>query len=74
MPLFWRQGGASYPGTGSTGDGYRMAEAVGHTWLTPLQPALVPLEVEEEWVKELMGLSLRNVEASLWVDEKMRDF
>nr|WP_320145835.1 NAD(P)/FAD-dependent oxidoreductase [uncultured Anaeromusa sp.] len=62
-------GGASYPGTGSTGDGYRMAEAVGHT-LTPLQPALVPLEVEEEWVKELMGLSLRNVEASLWVDEK----
>ena len=39
-------GGASYPGTGSTGDGYRMAEAAGHT-LTPLQPALVPLEVEE---------------------------
>lgn len=62
-------GGASYPATGSTGDGYRLAQQAGHR-LEPLQPALVPLEVEEEWVGELMGLALRNVEASLWVDGK----
>ncbi len=53
-------GGASYPLTGSTGDGYKMVEAVGHT-VTSLKPALVPVECEEKWAKELMGLSLRNV-------------
>lgn len=53
-------GGASYPLTGSTGDGYRMAQAVGHT-VTALKPALVPVECEEKWAKELMGLSLKNV-------------
>lgn len=58
-------GGASYPGTGSTGDGYRLAEALGHT-IMPLKPGLVPLETDEEWVKELQGLSLRNVAVTAW--------
>ena len=53
-------GGASYPGTGSTGDGYRMAQQLGHT-VTPLQPSLVPLLTAEKWVPELQGLSLRNI-------------
>lgn len=53
-------GGASYPGTGSTGDGYRMAEKAGHK-IIPLKPSLVPLITGEEWVKKLQGLSLRNV-------------
>lgn len=61
-------GGASYPGTGSTGDGYKMAETVGHSVVTPL-PALVPLEIEEDWVSELQGLSLRNVRVYLVADE-----
>ena len=58
-------GGASYPGTGSTGDGYAMARSAGHT-LAKIFPALVPLMVEEQWVKELQGLSLRNVRVSLY--------
>ena len=53
-------GGLSYPSTGSTGDGYRMAESCGHK-MTPLSPALVPMEVKEWYAKELMGLSLRNI-------------
>lgn len=53
-------GGLSYPTTGSTGDGYRFAKSLGHH-VVPLKPALVPLEVEEAWVKELQGLSLKNV-------------
>ncbi|MFC2468758.1 MAG: NAD(P)/FAD-dependent oxidoreductase, partial [Negativicutes bacterium] len=59
-------GGASYPGTGSSGDGAAMAASLGHT-IIPLRPALVPLEVEEDWAKALSGLSLRNVEAQLFV-------
>ncbi len=62
-------GGASYPGTGSTGDGYRWAEEAGHHVVKPL-PALVPLEVEDDWVKELQGLALRNVRATLLADGK----
>ena len=62
-------GGKSYPGTGSTGDGYTMAKALGHT-VTPLFPALVPLETEEEWVKDASGLSLRNVRVTLLADGK----
>ncbi len=54
-------GGLSYPTTGSTGDGYRFAEAAGHK-VTELSPALVPFETEED-VRELQGLALRNVEA-----------
>ena len=57
-------GGASYPLTGSTGDGYRMAAELGHT-ITPLKPALVPVECEDKWVRELMGLSLKNVTLSV---------
>ena len=57
-------GGFSYASTGSTGDGYRMAETVGHTLVTP-RPSLVPMETEEDWCRELMGLSLRNVSVIL---------
>lgn len=53
-------GGASYPGTGSTGDGYRMAEAAGHA-IVPLRPSLVPLETVEDWPREAQGLALKNV-------------
>ncbi|NLY52674.1 MAG: NAD(P)/FAD-dependent oxidoreductase [Firmicutes bacterium] len=63
-------GGASYPGTGSTGDGYIMAERLGHT-LQPLYPGLVPLKAKEEWVKEAAGLSLRNVRAKLLDGEEL---
>lgn len=54
-------GGISYPSTGSTGDGYRFAKECGHH-ISDLSPALVPMEVKEEYTGELMGLSLRNVE------------
>lgn len=60
-------GGASYPGTGSTGDGYAMAASLGHT-IVPPRPSLVPLETEEDWVKSVQGLSLRNVRGTLLVD------
>ena len=53
-------GGCSYPATGSTGDGYRFAEEAGHT-VTERYPALVPLEVKEEYVSRMQGLSLKNV-------------
>jgi|GEM_PF-16397 len=53
-------GGLSYPLTGSTGDGYRFAEAFGHT-VTETGPSLIPIELEEPWCADLMGLSLRNV-------------
>ena len=52
-------GGASYPGTGSNGDGYKLAAAVGHTIVTPT-PSLVPLVERGPWCRQLMGLSLRN--------------
>ncbi len=57
-------GGLSYASTGSTGDGYHMAENAGHT-LVPPRPSLVPMETEEDWCRELMGLSLRNVSVVL---------
>ncbi|MDD5687950.1 MAG: NAD(P)/FAD-dependent oxidoreductase [Elusimicrobia bacterium] len=56
-------GGLSYPKTGSTGDGYEMAKSLGHT-IVPLNPALVPLETEEDFVKELQGVPLYGVEVS----------
>ncbi len=55
-------GGKSYPGTGSTGDGYLWAAAAGHSVIEP-RPGLVPLLAREEWVKELQGLSLKNTRA-----------
>jgi hypothetical protein len=57
-------GGASYSQTGSTGDGYRMAQELGHT-LIPIRPSLVPLEAEEGYIRDLQGLSLKNVRATL---------
>ena len=57
-------GGLSYKTTGSTGDGYRFAETMGHT-IRPCIPSLVPVETKELWVSELQGLSLRNVEVTV---------
>ena len=57
-------GGLSYPATGSTGDGFRLAEALGHT-VIPLSPVLVGLETEEDWPRSLQGLSLKNVTLTL---------
>lgn len=62
-------GGASYPETGSTGDGYDMTKKLGHT-IIPIRPALVPLEVKEDYVKELQGLALNHVTASVYLDGK----
>ena len=61
-------GGASYPRTGSTGDGYAIAKHLGHTIISP-KPSLVPLEIQEEWIRELQGLSLRNVSVT-FTDKK----
>ena len=60
-------GGASYPGTGSNGDGFKIAQKLGHH-IVELHPALVPLECEEDWVKKWQGLSLRNVNVKVIVD------
>ncbi len=62
-------GGCSYQTTGSTGDGYRFAKHFGHQ-VTELYPALVPLVIKEDYVRELQGLSLRNVEASVFDGKK----
>ena len=53
-------GGISYESTGSTGDGYRLQESFGLK-VTDCVPSLVPFNVKEDWVKELQGLSLKNV-------------
>ncbi len=60
-------GGASYPATGSSGDGYKLANKLGHT-IVDIRPSLVPLETEEEWVKDAQGLSLKNVRATILVN------
>lgn len=62
-------GGNSYQTTGSTGDGYRFARDLGHT-VTEIRPALVPVETKEAYVRELQGLSLRNVEVSIFDGKK----
>ncbi len=62
-------GGATFTGTGSTGDGYYMAQAVGHT-LVPLRPALVPLKTAGRTAQRLQGLSLRNISLSVFFDDK----
>ena len=62
-------GGASYPATGSTGDGYRLAESLGHT-IVPIRPALVPLEVEGGLHPDLAGLEVKNAEVRLIVNGK----
>ncbi len=63
-------GGLSYPTTGSTGDGYRFANELGHK-VTSLSPGLVPFVVMEPVVKELQGLSLRNINARILKDSKV---
>jgi predicted Rossmann fold flavoprotein len=64
-------GGASYPGTGSTGDGYRLARTVGHT-IVPIFPSLVPLETVESWPGVVEGLTLKNINVtSLYRDKKL---
>ena len=63
-------GGASYPGTGSDGNGFTLAKACGHTIIT-LKPSLVPLESDSEYIKSLQGLSLRNVKASICCGDKV---
>jgi len=62
-------GGKSYPATGSTGDGYKLAEQAGHT-LTKPQPALVPLETKNTIPPALHGLKLKNALAAVWIDNK----
>lgn len=64
-------GGMSYRQTGSTGDGYEMAKRLGHT-IKEIKPALVPLVVKEDWVKELQGLTLKNVTVKAIADGKVR--
>lgn len=63
-------GGLSYPQTGSTGDGYRFSKELGHSVVEP-KAALVPIEVKEEYIKDLQGLSLVNVELSIKENEKI---
>lgn len=63
-------GGLSYPQTGCTGDGYKFAKSVGHSIKTPF-PSLVPIEVKENWIKELQGLSLKNVALKLLQNNKI---
>lgn len=62
-------GGCSYPATGSNGDGYKLAKAVGHD-ISPVLPALVPLLTEGNLAERLQGLSLKNVNAVVWVNGK----
>lgn len=62
-------GGNSYSSTGSTGDGYRFAKSLGHA-VTPILPALVPFVVQEEWEKELQGLSLKNAQVTIYDGKK----
>lgn len=63
-------GGASYPLTGSRGEGQKFAEKLGHT-IVDLKPSLVPIELNENWLKELMGLSLKNISLSVLKNNKV---
>lgn len=62
-------GGSSYPGTGSDGSGVKLAKALGHT-IVPLAPSLVPLESDSPYIARLQGLSLRNIEGTVYADGK----
>jgi len=64
-------GGKSFPGTGSTGDGYKWAKEFGHT-IVETRPALVPVNIKENWPKEAQGLSLKNVELSVFQNGKKK--
>lgn len=63
-------GGCSYITTGSTGDGYRFAEELGHK-VTRRRPSLVPLEAAEDWVKDLQGVALKNVAVKIKKEKKL---
>jgi len=65
-------GGASYPKTGSTGDGYQMVKSTGHT-VIPIQPALIPLETGGNTAQRLQGLSLRNIRVSMFANGKKQN-
>ncbi len=62
-------GGSSYPSTGSDGSGIKLAEELGHR-IVQIRPGLVPLKTAERWVKDLVGLRLRNVEISVYNSEE----
>ena len=62
-------GGVSYPRTGACKDGYIFAKQAGHTIVAP-SPSLVPIELEEDCCKDLMGISLKNVSATIYADDK----
>lgn len=62
-------GGASYRDTGSSGEGFQFAKSLGHT-IIPLRPGLVPLRAKEEWVKELQGMTLKNVKITFIAGKK----
>lgn len=65
-------GGKSYPRTGSTGDGFTLAEKSGHT-IVPLRPALVPLTSNTPGVQRMAGLDLRNIQVRLYIDGKRKN-
>ncbi len=65
-------GGKSFPGTGSTGDGYLWLEKLGHK-IEKLRPALVPLRIKEKWPAAAQGLSLKNVELTVCKNNKKQD-
>lgn len=61
-------GGVSYPRTGSTGDGLKFAKELGHN-IVPVKPSLVPIEIDDDWLLDLQGLSLKNVELKIKTKE-----
>ncbi len=65
-------GGKSYSATGSTGDGYKFAERFGHK-IVPIKPALAPIEVEDKFIKDLQGITLKNVTLKCVADGKKMD-
>lgn len=64
-------GGKSYPLTGSTGDGYELAAQAGHSIIPP-RASLIPIETQQTWCRECMGLSLKNVTLTLWEEKKKK--
>lgn len=65
-------GGLSYPETGCKGDGYKWAKSAGHKVINP-SPSLVPIIVKENFIKDLEGLSLKNVLINIWQNNKKKD-
>lgn len=65
-------GGKSYPATGSTGDGYKWVKKLGHRIISPV-PALVPIKIRESWIKNMQGLSLKNVRINIFQNGKKQD-